>query len=68
MGHFVSSPREREKRDSIVEEMKERNRDERKLNKSGETEEIKTFPALPLPAARTADLAQLYVYISWTPR
>ena len=30
VGHFVSSPREREKRDRrIVEEMKERNREER---------------------------------------
>ena len=29
MGHFVSSPREREKRDRIVEEMKERDREER---------------------------------------
>ena len=29
MGHFVSSPREREKREEIVEEMKERDREER---------------------------------------
>ena len=29
MGHFVYSPREREKTDSIVEEMKERDRGER---------------------------------------
>ena len=29
MGHFMSSPREREKRDRIVEEMKERDREER---------------------------------------
>ena len=29
VGHFVSSPREREKRDNIVEEMKVRDREER---------------------------------------
>ena len=29
MGHFVSSPREREKREEIVEVMKERDREER---------------------------------------
>ena len=29
MGHFVSSPREREKSEEIVEEMKERDREER---------------------------------------
>ena len=29
VGHFVSSPREREKREEIVEEVKERNREER---------------------------------------
>ena len=29
MGHFVSSPREREKKEEIVEEMKERDREER---------------------------------------
>ena len=60
VGHFVSSPREREKRDSRG--------DERKMNDSEETEEIKTFPLLPLPAARIAGLAQLQVNISWTPQ
>ena len=44
VGHFVSSPREREKREEIVEEMKERDREERERNESKETEEIKTFP------------------------
>ena len=45
VGHFVSSPREREKRDKeIVEEMKERDREE---NESEETEEITTFPLYP---------------------
>ena len=31
----------------------------RKMNESEETEEIKTFPPLPLPAARIAGLAYL---------
>ena len=39
--------------------MKERDREERKINEREETEEMKTFPPLPLPAARIADLAQL---------
>ena len=48
VGHFVSSPREREKRD------KDSRRDEREghgrkinRNESEETEEIKTFPLYP---------------------
>ena len=44
--HFVSSPREREKRDG-VEEMEERDRGERKMDDSEETEEMKTFPLYP---------------------
>ena len=44
VGHFVSSPREREKRD-IVEEMKESNREERNRNESEETE-VKTSPSI----------------------
>ena len=49
-GHFVSSPREREKRD------RRESRDEREgqgskrnRNESEETEEIKTFPLYPYP-------------------
>ena len=48
VGHFVSSPREREKRyrrDSKDE--RERDRGEGKMNDSQETEEIKTFPFFP---------------------
>ena len=45
--------------EQTVDEMKERDRGERKMNESEETEEIKTFPPLLLPAARTAGLAQL---------
>ena len=46
VGHFVLSLRKREKRDrnSTGEEMKERDRGERKMNESEGTEEIKTFP------------------------
>ena len=44
VGHFVSSPREREKREEIVEEMKERDREESGTGMEVKTEEIKTFP------------------------
>ena len=57
VGHFVSSPREREKRDrrdSIGEEREGQGR-KRKMNESEETEEIK----LSLPAARIAGPAKL---------
>ena len=42
MTHFVSSPREKEKTDrrDSIEEMKERDRGERKTNKSDETEAL----------------------------
>ena len=53
--------KERRQIEEIVEEMKERDRGERKMNVSEETEEIKTFP---LPAARIAGLAQLYANIT----
>ena len=45
MGHFVSSPREREVRDRRDSRGGERERDwgERKMNEIKETEEIKTF-------------------------
>ena len=57
----MSSPRERETRDTcrIVEEMKERDMGERKMNESEGTEEIKTFSLIPLPAARTAGFVHL---------
>ena len=47
MGHFVLSPREREKREEIVEEMKERDRDERGTGMKVKKQEIKTFPLYP---------------------
>ena len=50
-GHFVSSPREREKRDRRESRGDEREGQGRKRNrnKSEETEEIKTFPLYPYP-------------------
>ena len=46
VGNFVSSPREREKRDSRGDESEGQGR-KRNRNKSEETEEIKTFPLFP---------------------
>ena len=59
MGHFVSSSREREKRDRRDSRGDEREGQgiKRKINESEEKEEIKTF--LLHPAARIASLAQL---------
>ena len=50
-GHFVSSPREREKRDRRESRGDEREGQGRKRNRneSEETEEIKTFPVYPYP-------------------
>ena len=45
VGHFVSSPREREKRDSRDE--REGQGRKRNRNESEEIEEIKTFPLYP---------------------
>ena len=61
VGHFVSSPREREKRnrrDSRGDEREEQRR-KRNRNENEETEEIKNIPPLPLPVTRVAGLAQL---------
>ena len=43
VGHFVSSPREREKRDSRRDEREEQGRKSNR-NEREETEEVKTFP------------------------
>ena len=62
VGHFVSSPRVREKRDRRDSRKDEREGQgrKRKRNESEETEEIKTSPRpLSLPATRIAGLAQL---------
>ena len=79
VGYFVWSPRGREKREEIVEEMKEKVRGERKMNESEGTKEIKTFPSTltyckdsrPCPAVSqyqldalvTQDTRQLLLYI-----
>ena len=55
MGDFVSSPREREKRDSRGDE-REGQETKRNRNEKDETEEIKHSP-LPLPTTRIANLA-----------
>ena len=54
MGHFVSSPREREKRDRRDSRRDEREGQGRKRNRneSEETEEIKTSPPYPYPLQR----------------
>ena len=61
VGHFVSSPREREKRDSRYSRGDERAGQGRTTsrNESEETKEIKIFPPLHLPAKKIAGLAQL---------
>ena len=61
MGHFVLSPREKEKSDRKESGGDDREGQGRKRNRneSEETEEIKTFPPLLLPATRIAGLAQL---------
>ena len=46
MGHFVLSPREREKKDSRGDD-REGQGLKRNRNESKETEEIKTFPIYP---------------------
>ena len=48
-GHFVSSPREREKREESRGDEREGQGRKRKRKESEETEEIKTFPLYPYP-------------------
>ena len=57
-GHFVSSPRDREKRDRSDSREAERKGQGRK-RKINESESEETIPPLPLPAARIAGLARL---------
>ena len=53
VGHFVWSPREREKRDRRDRrDEREVKRRKRNRNESEETEEIKTFPINPLPVSQ----------------
>ena len=57
VGHFLSSPRGREKRDRRGDEREGHGR-KRKMNESEETRN-KNIPPLPLPAAKIAGFAQL---------
>ena len=61
MGHFVSSPIEREKRDGRDSTGDERGGTGKKeeRNESEKTEKNKNIPPLPLPATRITGLAQL---------
>ena len=47
-GHFVSSPRERDRRDSRIDKREGQGR-KRNWNESEETEDIKTFSLYPYP-------------------
>ena len=67
MGHFVSSPKEREKREKIEEEIKERGREETGPAMKEKNRRNKNIPPLPLLATRIAGLAQLEANISWMP-
>ena len=60
VGHFVSSPREREKRDRRDSRRDEREEQGKKRNRN-ESEETRnnSIPPLSLPATRIAGLAQL---------
>ena len=64
MGHFVSSPREKEKLDRKDRRDKEEPGRKRNKNEWEETEEIKADFPLPLPTTRIASLAQLQANIS----
>ena len=61
VGHFVSSPREKEKRDRRKSRREEREEQGKKRNRneSEETEQIINISPLPLLATRIAGLAQL---------
>ena len=58
VGHFESSPREREKRNTCRRDSRGDEREGRKKNRN-ESEEIETFAPLPLPATRIAGLDHL---------
>ena len=47
VGHFVSSPKGRKEIEEIVEEMTDRDREERVTGMKVKKQEIKTFPPLP---------------------
>ena len=47
VGHFLSSPREREKREEIAGDESEGQGRKKNMNESEETEELETFPRQP---------------------
>ena len=57
MCHFVLSPRKREKKDRIVERIKETDREERgtRIKVKKKNRRKKNIPTLPLPATRIAE-------------
>ena len=67
VGHFVSSPRERVKRDRRDSRRDERDGQGRKRNRSEseEKEGNNNIPPLPLPARRIAGLAQLVKLVDY---
>ena len=66
MGHFVVYQRKGEKEiEEIVEETKERDREERGTGIKGKKQKKYKHSPLPLPATRIASLAQLKASISW---
>ena len=68
VGHSVSSPREREKRERRDSRGDEREWQGRKRNRNERNRKNKSIPPLPLPATRIAGLTKLEASISWTPR
>ena len=65
VGHFVSSPREREKRDR---RWKRGTGKKEEQEWKGRNRRNKNIPPIPLPATRIAGLAQRSAKISWMPR
>ena len=59
VGRFVSSPREREKRDRIVMEMKERDRKKYEQEWKWRNRRNKNIPPLTLPDTRIVCIAQI---------
>ena len=68
VGHFVSSPREWEKRDSRGDEREGQGRKKEEQEWKWRNRRNKNISPLPLPATRIANLAQLEANISWTPQ
>ena len=60
VGHFCGLPEKgRKEIEEIVEQMKERNREERGTGMKGKKRRNKNIPPLPLPTTKIAGLAEL---------